>query len=117
MPAAHILRRSARPVAPLRSIRGGEGTRSVLSTIVAAHSIGDGFLGLLTMVESNALRCVCREFREAVMDFPWMDVKALKKGSLKEARLFQQHVRSMLSGAAISTILISFIFEAMRVHG
>ena len=32
------------------------------------------------MAESNALSGVCVEFREAVMDFPWMDVKSIIKG-------------------------------------
>ena len=32
-------------------------------------------------------------------------------------QLFQQHVRSMYIGATISSILTSYIFEAMRVHG
>ena len=62
---------------------GGEGTHSVLSILDGAHSIGEGFLGFLTMKESNALRGVCVEFREAVMDFPWMDRKSHIKGSLR----------------------------------
>ena len=62
---------------------GGKGTHSVLSVLAGAHSIGEGFLGFLTMEESNALRCVCKEFREAVMDFPWMDFVTYLGGDLK----------------------------------
>ena len=68
------------------SFAGGVGTHSVLSTLNGAHSIGEGFLGFLTMVESNALRSVCVEFREAVIDFPWMDAKSVIKGSVEAWR-------------------------------
>ena len=37
----------------------------------------------LTMEESNELRLVCREFREAVMDYPWIDAKTVIKGSVR----------------------------------
>ena len=65
---------------------GGEGTHSILSVLDGAHSIGQGILGFFTMKESNALRSVCKEFREAVMDFPWMDAKSVIKGSLRAWR-------------------------------
>ena len=45
--------------------------------------IGEGFLGFLTMRASNALRGLCREFREAVIDFPWMDTKSWVGGSVE----------------------------------
>ena len=38
------------------------------------------------MRESNALRNVCKEFREAVMDFPWMDAESVIKGSIEAWR-------------------------------
>ena len=39
---------------------GGDGDYSVLSDLNGAHSIGDGIVGFLTMVDSNALRGICR---------------------------------------------------------
>ena len=74
---------SIRPI----PVAGGEGDYSVLSVINGVHSIGKGILGFLTMVESNALRGVCMEFREAVMDFPWMDVESRIKGSVEAWRV------------------------------
>ena len=65
---------------------GMKGSKSILSILAGAHSIGAGMLGFLTMEESNALRSVCTEFREAVMDFPWMDAKSVIKGSLRAWR-------------------------------
>ena len=38
------------------------------------------------MQHSNALRGVCVEFREAVMDFPWMDEESVFKGSVRARR-------------------------------
>ena len=38
------------------------------------------------MKESNALRGVCVEFREADMDFPWMDEKSRIRGILRAWR-------------------------------
>ena len=64
-------------------VAGGEGTHSVLSFLNGAHSIGEGFLVSLTMVESIALRLVCGEFREAVIVFPWVDVERVIMGSLR----------------------------------
>ena len=61
---------------------GGEGENTAFSLLNGTHSIGEGILGFLTILESNALRGVCREFREAVMDFPWMGEKSHIKGSL-----------------------------------
>ena len=46
-------------------------------------AIGEGILGFFTMKDSNALRGVCKEFREAVMDFPWMDADSKIYGSLR----------------------------------
>ena len=96
---------------------GGEGTHSVLSILNGAHSIGEGFFRFVTMKEKNALRLVCKEFRKAVMDFPWMDAKSQITGSLRALRAaFPAHGRSMSCGDAISSSRISSIFEAMRVH-
>ena len=39
------------------------------------------------MRESNALRGVCVEFREAVMNFPWMDAMSTIEGSLRAWRV------------------------------
>ena len=97
---------------------GGDGNYSVLSHLAGAHSIGEGFLGFLTMRESNALRGVCVEFREAVMDFPWMDAKSDIKGCLRAWRAAFPAARTvMYRGVLISSTRISSIFEAMRVHG
>ena len=65
---------------------GDKSTHSVISILDGAHSIGEGIIGFLTMKESNALRGVCKEFREAVMDFQWMDAKSDIKGSLRAWR-------------------------------
>ena len=62
---------------------GGGGDYSLLSIHNGAHSIVEAILGVLTMKESNALRGVCKEFRESVMDFPWMDAETKITGSLK----------------------------------
>ena len=48
----------------------GDVDYSLLSQLNSPHSIGKDFLGYLTMKESNALRSVCWEFLEAVMEFP-----------------------------------------------
>lgn len=62
---------------------GCDGDYSFLSILNEAHSIGEGILGFLTMQQSNSLRSVCREFCEAIMDFPWMDTKSIIKGDLR----------------------------------
>ena len=62
---------------------GGEGNHFVLSIFNGVYSIGEGFIGFLAIKESNALRSVCVEFLDAVMDFPWMDAKSIIKGSLR----------------------------------
>ena len=83
-----LLNLAAIAMVPLPSVTkaipfaGGEGTHSVLSILNGAHSIGEGILGFFTMVESNALRGVCKEFRKALMDFPWMDAESIIRGSL-----------------------------------
>ena len=63
-------RRAALPFA------GSAGPASVVSHLAGAHSIGGGVLGFLTLRESNAVRGVCHELREAVRAFPWADVTA-----------------------------------------
>ena len=67
---------------------GGDGDYSVLSILNGAHSIGEGILGFLTMNDSNALRVVCKKFRGAVMDFPWMNSsdESRIRGSLRAWR-------------------------------
>ena len=80
---------------------GGEGTQTVLSVLDGALSIGEGFLGFLTIRESNALRVVCKEFREAVMDFPWMNSldESRIKGSAKAWRAAFPAARGRCKGA------------------
>ena len=53
---------------------GGDGDYSILSVLFGAHSIGEGIFGFLNMIDSNKVRVQCVECRQAVMDFPWMDV-------------------------------------------
>jgi hypothetical protein len=52
---------------------GGDGDYSILSVLFGLHSIGGGIFSFLTMIDSNKVRVQCRECRQAVMDFPWMD--------------------------------------------
>ena len=66
---------------------GGDGDYSILSVLFGAHSIGDGIFGYLNMIDSNKVRLLCKECRQAVMDFPWMDDKSDIKGSVKAWRL------------------------------
>ena len=65
---------------------GGDGDYSILSVLFGAHSIGEGIFGYLNMIDSNKVRVQCVECRDAVMDFPWMDVKSKIKGSVKAWR-------------------------------
>jgi hypothetical protein len=69
-------RRAALPFA------GGAGPASVISHLAGVHSIGGGVLGFLALAESNAVRAVCRELREAVRAFPWADMTTRVPGSL-----------------------------------
>ena len=62
------------PAHPAIPFAGGEGTYSVLSILDRAHSIGEGIFGFLTMRHSNALRGVCKEFCEAIINFSCIDV-------------------------------------------
>ena len=64
---------------------GGDGDYSIMSVLFGAHSIGGGILGYLTMIDSNKVRLLCIECRQAVMDFPWMDNSRIK-GSIKAWR-------------------------------
>ena len=65
---------------------GGDGDYSILSVLFGPHSIGEGIFSFLTMLDSNKVRVQCRECRQAVMDFPWMDDKSRIKGSVKAWR-------------------------------
>jgi hypothetical protein len=77
---ADALRRGIIPFA------GGSGSHSVLSILAGAHSIGEGIFSFMTMIDSNNLRPVCVEFRQAIKDFPWMDYESHIKGSVKAWR-------------------------------
>ncbi len=77
---ADALRRGIIPFA------GGSGSHSVLSILAGAHSIGEGIFSFMTMIDSNNLRPVCVEFRQAIKDFPWMDEDSHIKGSVKAWR-------------------------------
>ena len=77
---ADALRRGIIPFA------GGDGSHSVLSILAGAHSIGQGIFSFLTMIDSNNVRPVCVELRQAIMDFPWMDDKSKIKGSVEAWR-------------------------------
>jgi hypothetical protein len=65
---------------------GGDGDYSVLSIIAGPHSIGEGIFGFLTMRDSNALRPLCREMREAIRVFPWMDAETRVIGDISRWR-------------------------------
>ena len=77
---ADALRRGIIPFA------GGDGSHSVLSILAGAHSIGQGIFSFMTMIDSNNVRPVCVEFRQAIMEFPWMDLESEIKGSIKAWR-------------------------------
>jgi hypothetical protein len=77
---ADALRRGIVPFA------GGDGSHSVLSVLFGAHSIGQGIFSFMTMIDSNNVRPVCVECRQAIKDFPWMDEKSKIKGSVKAWR-------------------------------
>ena len=66
---------------------GGDGSHSVLSVLFGAHSIGQGIFSFMTMIDSNIVRPVCRECRQAIMDFPWMDDVSKIKGSVEAWRV------------------------------
>ena len=65
---------------------GGDGDYSILSVLFGSHSIGGGIFGFLTMIDSNKVRGLCEECRQAVMDFPWMDTVSIIKGSVQAWR-------------------------------
>jgi hypothetical protein len=65
---------------------GGDGDSSVLSVLFGLHSIGGGIFSFLTMKDSNKVRVQCRECRQAVMDFPWMDANSNIRGNMKAWR-------------------------------
>ena len=77
---ADALRRGIIPFA------GGGGSKSVLSILARVHSLGGGIFSFLTMKDSNNVRPVCVELRQAIMDFPWMDKESKIKGSVKAWR-------------------------------
>ena len=65
---------------------GGDGDYSILSVLHGPHSIGGGIFGYLNMIDSNKVRAQCVECREAVKEFPWMDIQSRIKGSVKSWR-------------------------------
>ena len=65
---------------------GGEGDYSILSVLFGLHLIGGGIFSFLTMIDSNKVRVQCVECRDAVMDFPWMDIQSRIKGNIKAWR-------------------------------
>ena len=67
---------------------GRELTLFLLFRFSTAHIRSGRAFSDLTMYESNELRLICKEFREAVMDFPWMDASWVShvKGSLRAWR-------------------------------
>jgi hypothetical protein len=101
---ADALRRGVIPFA------GGEGSHSVLSVLFGAHSIGQGIFSFMTMIESNNVRPVCRECRQAIKDFPWMDEKSKIKGSVKAWRAAFPVAR------AVNVAMRQDIFDADFVH-
>ena len=91
----------------------GEGTHSILSVLNGAHSIGEGILGFLTMRESNALRGACREFREAVMDFPWMDANSIIKSIVEAWCEVFPAVRAVTVSKRLDIVNADFV----HIHG
>ena len=65
---------------------GGDGDFSILSVLFGPHSIGKGIFCFITMIDSNKVRVQCRECRQAIMDFPWMDSTSKIKGSIEKWR-------------------------------
>ena len=79
---------------------GGDGDYSILSVLFGAHSIGEGIFGFLTMIDSNQVRVQCRECRQAVMDFPWMDKMSRIHGNVKildSAQMHKSCIRNLLA--------------------
>ena len=74
---------------------GGSGSHSVLSILAGAHSIGQGIFSFLTMKDSNNVRPVCVEFRQAIMDFPWMDKESKIKSGVKAWRKAFPYARAV----------------------
>jgi hypothetical protein len=122
--ALHARRRAALPFA------GGAGPASVVSTLAGAHSIGGGVLCFLTLPESNAVRGVCAELRDAVRAFPWADAETRLTGSLAAwraafpaARAANVSRRKDLRDAdfvhlrGIHTLDMSFCFQATITDG
>jgi hypothetical protein len=89
---------------------GGDGDYSILSVLFGAHSIGEGIFGYLTMIDSNKVRVQCVECRDAVMDFPWMDVRSRIRGSVRAWRAAFPVAR------AVNVSLRNDIVDADFVH-
>ena len=96
---------------------GGDENYYVLLHLAGAYSIGEGILGFLTMKESNALPGICKGFRVAAMDFPWMDSESEIKDSVRAWRAAVQVACVVNVPYMISSILISSLFEVTHVHG
>ena len=62
----------------------------VMETIQYFQFSSVGIFSFFTMKDSNKVRLTCRECRQAVMDFPWMDMRFSTdshiKGSIKAWR-------------------------------
>ena len=70
------------------------------------------------MKRANRLRLVCREFREAVTEFPWNDILTRIKGSVRVWRAVFPYARSAnVSGRDDIVDADLCIFVAMRAHG
>jgi len=62
---------------------GGNRPYHIMSVLLAEHSRSEGIFGFLTYKDANSLRLVCKELRDEVSDFRWMDSKTRINGSLK----------------------------------
>lgn len=82
-------RRTLRPSAHRTSVQlaGGDGPRTLLSVLAAAHSQGLGLLSFFDTREARQLRLVCEKLKEAVSTYAWCDSETNISGCLKSWRL------------------------------
>jgi hypothetical protein len=65
---------------------GGNRPYNLMSILYGAHSIGEGILGFCALRDANNLRLTCKELRDEVNEFRWMDMKTRINGSLQLLR-------------------------------
>jgi len=74
---------------------GGNRPYHIMSVLLAEHSRSEGIFGFLTYEDANNLRLVCKELRDEVSEFYWMDSKTRINGSLKLWRTCFRNARAV----------------------